>query len=106
MKNVALILAMGFLMISTAFAGNNPSLKKLLNRKIKIDLSHIELDKYTPDYVNVSFKIVNGEIEITEIHGSQPELKKEITKALEKLDITCEYEEGETYQYKFTFEKI
>lgn len=106
MKKIALIVVMGFLMISTAFAGNNPSLKKLLNRKIKIDLSHIELDKYKPDYVNVSFKIVAGEIQIVEIHGTQTELKREITKALKKLDITCEYEEGETYQYKFTFEKI
>ncbi len=106
MKKLALIVATGLLMISTAFAGNNPSLKKLLNRKINVDLSHIELNKYQPDHVDVSFKIVEGAIEIIEIHATQPELKKEITKALQKLEVTCEYEEGETYQYKFTFEKI
>jgi hypothetical protein len=106
MKKIALIVTIGFLMMSTAFAGNNPSLKKLINRKIKIDLSHIELDKYVQDYVNVTFKIVKGEIQIVESHATQTDLRKEITKALKKLEVTCEYEEGETYQYKFTFEKI
>jgi hypothetical protein len=106
MKKIVLLVAMAFLMINTASAGNNPNLKKLLNRKVKIDLTHIELDKYTTDFVKVSFKIIKGEIQIVNIQGSQNELKKEITKALKKLNITCDYEEGEIYEYKFTFEKI
>jgi hypothetical protein len=54
----------------------------------------------------VRFKIVEGEIQIESIHATQIDLKKEIIKALNKLEVTCEYAEGETYEYKFTFEKI
>ncbi len=97
---------MGLLVIGNAFAGNNPSLKRLLNKTIHIDLSQIEVNKYSPDYVNVSFKIVDSTVQIIKIDASQRELKQEIAEALGKLQITCEYEEGKIYAYKFTFEKI
>ncbi|MFA7272349.1 MAG: hypothetical protein WC044_00685 [Crocinitomicaceae bacterium] len=106
MKKAAFILALGFFMSNLAFAGTNPNLKKLLNRKVNIDLSHIELNPYQPDFVDVRFKIVEGEIQIESIHATQSDLKKEIIKALNKLEVTCDYVEGETYEYKFTFEKI
>ena len=106
MKKAAFILALGFFMSHLAFAGTNPSLKKLLNRKINVDLSTIELNPEQLDFVDVRFKIIAGEIHIESIQATQIALQKEITKALKKLEITCEYVEGEIYQYKFTFEKI
>lgn len=106
MKKLVLVFAFGFFSLSSLFAASTPDLESEMTEKVVIDLSDIRLDKYTEDYVLVSFKIVNGEIKINEIKGSQVELTKAIIKELVQMKIESSYDPNETYQYKFTFEKI
>lgn len=92
--------------MSTSFAKGNPDLAREIENKIFVDLSTIELNESIPDYVMVSFRIINDEIKIQEINGTSEELKKIIIKELYEIRIDSEYSEDQTYVYRFTFEKI
>jgi hypothetical protein len=106
MKKLIVAFVIGLLSMGTSFAASNPGLANEINEKVVIDLSDIELDQYSTDYVLVSFKIENGQIKINEIQGSQVELKKLIIKRLVQMNIESNYNADETYRYKFTFEKV
>ena len=92
--------------MSKSFAINDPSLVDEISSKVTLDLSMVELDQYTPDYVVVRFKIVDGEIKIKEIESSKFELKKLVIAKLLQMQIESDYNPEEIYAYKFTFEKI
>ena len=106
MKKLILVVVFGFFSWSSLFAASTPGLDNEIGQKVVIDLSNIELDTYSEDYVLVSFKIVDGQIKINDIQGSQVELKKAIIKKLVQMEIESNYDANATYRYKFTFEKI
>lgn len=102
MKKLATILVFSLISISASFAGENPKLFKEINRKLKVDLSQMNLSRDHQNYVVVKFKIVNGEIEILDAVGSQ-ELRQLIIEKLEAMDIQATSDESKVYRYKFNF---
>ena len=76
-----------------------------ITKKLILDLSKVELDENNQDYVAVNFHICNGEIEITEITGTQEQLVQKVKDKLSQLVIEQKYDEETLYRYKFTFEK-
>jgi hypothetical protein len=106
MKKIFLTLTVGIISISSIFAGINPDLQDEMNEKVIIDLSEIQLNPYSEDFVLVSFKIEKGEIKIQNISGSQALLKKLIVKKMVQMNIESEYDADFIYRYKFTFAKI
>lgn len=106
MKKVIVLLIVSVLTMSASFGMRNPELVKEIEKKVVIDLSKIELDKYSQDYVMVSFRIVNNKIKIQEINGTSKALKQAIIRELYEIDVDCDYNDRQTYQYRFTFEKI
>ncbi|MDX2360989.1 MAG: hypothetical protein QNK23_09295 [Crocinitomicaceae bacterium] len=106
MKKWIVVLVVGLVSMSMSFAANKPKLKQEIQEKVRIDLSDIYLDEFNQDYVIVSFQIINDEIKIQEINGTSAELKERIIEELCEIKVDAEYEEGETYFFKFTFKKI
>ncbi len=102
MKKFAAIIVFSLISISASFAGENPKLFKEINRKLKVDVSQINLSREHQNYVVVKFKIVNGEIEILDAVGSQ-ELRQLIIEKLEAMDINASSDESKVYRYKFNF---
>ena len=105
MKKLIVVFVVGLLSASFSFAAE-PSLSEEINDKVIIDLSNVELDQYSQDYVLVSFKIVSGQIIINGVRGTQAILKKMIVKELSSMRIESNYEPNATYRYKFTFKKV
>ena len=105
MKNLIILLAMGFLTIGSSYASSDPVLHKEISQKVNIDLSKITLDKYEEDFVLVEFKIYDGLIQIINIEESQLALKSLIIKSLEEIHVRTPYSETEIHSYNFTFEK-
>ena len=85
---------------SISFAGENPKLFKEIQRKIKIDLSKVDLSKEKS--VIVEFRIVEQRIEIINASGSN-ELREVMLRKLENMLITSDADCNETHYYKFTF---
>jgi hypothetical protein len=106
MKKLIVLLAIGLITVSTSFAGGNPELSKELQDKIVVDLSTIDLDEYTPDFVVVSFEIFAGELIIREINGTNQELEEILLAKLHSLRIDADYVEGQVYNAKFSFKKV
>lgn len=105
MKKLAVLFVVSIL-TSSAFAGENPKkLFKEINRKMILDFSDIQLNQRNKDYVMVHFKIVDKEIEITKISGSQNDLKEMIESKLNDMLIRSDYDANKVYKYKFTFEE-
>lgn len=69
-------------------------------------MSEVELNENNQDFVVVSFQICNGEIEITEIMGTQKKLVQKVKRKLSLLKIEEAYDEETLYGYKLTFDKI
>ncbi|XOV68854.1 MAG: hypothetical protein ACFHU9_06650 [Fluviicola sp.] len=103
MKKVIVALVVGFLSISTSFAGENPKLLKEIQRKVKVDLSGIQLEKSKEHFVLVKFKIVNNEIEVLNVKGSKKELTDLMMEELEEMFITSDSDPKKTYHFKFNF---
>lgn len=103
MKKVIVFFAALFISVSS-FAGNGPTLAKEIRNKAFIDLSSISLDVFNRDFVSVKFKIVDGEIEILKINGSQDVLEERVQEKLESMQIDSDYEEDKVYVLKFKFE--
>lgn len=103
-----LIALFSFVVFSSNFvsAGEDPNLVRELRNKLSVDLSRVELSPWQKDYVKVCFRIENGEIEIVAIKGSLRELESILRDELQKIHVESPYEEGKTYEYRFTFEKI
>ena len=104
MKKLIFIVAILVSNISLG-AGVQP-LKEEINNKLILDLSEVNLDENNQDFVVVNFQICNGEIEISEITGTQNQLVEKVKRKLSQLNIEANYNESFLYQYKFTFEKI
>ena len=102
MKKLATIIALSLISISASFAGENPKLFREINRKLKVDVSQLNLSNAHQNYVVVKFKIVNGEIEILDAVGSH-ELRQLIIQKLEEMDINASSDESKVYRYKFNF---
>ncbi|MFT5778153.1 MAG: hypothetical protein ACI837_001109 [Crocinitomicaceae bacterium] len=105
MRKLIVVFVLGVLSISSSLAGG-PRLVDEIKEKVILDLSDVELNQYAEDYVLVSFKIVNGKIEIKDISGTQVELKKLIVKKLVQMNIESNYNVNALYSYKFKFEKV
>lgn len=103
MKKVVVALFVGLLSISSSFAGENPKLVKEIQRKVKVDLSGIQLEKSKKHYVLVKFKIVNKEIEVLNVKGSKKELSDLMMAELEEMFITSDSDPKKVYQFKFNF---
>ncbi len=106
MKRVIVLLVACILTASASWAKGTPDLAQEIESKIFVDLSNIELNQYSPDYVMVSFRVMNDEIKIQEINGTSQELKDIIIKELYEIRVDSPYSEDKTYTYRFTFEKI
>jgi hypothetical protein len=102
MRKLIAAIVLSLITISTSFAGENPQLWKEINRKLKVDVSHMSLSKVHKNYVVVKFKIVDGEIEIMGSLGSE-ELRTMIVDKLEDMDIVSKSDESKIYRYKFSF---
>lgn len=105
MKKVVVALFVGLLSISSSFAGENPKLVKEIQRKIKVDLSGIQLEKSKEHFVLVKFKIVDQEIEIVNVKGPKKELTDLMLAELEEMFITSDADPKKVYQFKFNFSR-
>lgn len=103
MKQLIFIIAI--LTSNLCFGAGGQPLKNEITNKLILDLSKVELHKNHEDFVVVNFYISNGEIEITDITGTQKELIQKVKSKMSTLKIQQAYEEGVIYRYKFTFEK-
>ena len=104
MKTLTVLLIMGAISFGTVFANNNdPILKKEITKKVTIDLKQEGVDFSCKDFVKVSFKIYEGEIQILEMNATQVALKELVERELEEMKITSPYGFNQTYYYKFTF---
>ena len=101
-----LILIVAILISNISFGAGVQPLKEEITNKLILDLSKVELDENNQDFVVVNFYICNGEIEITEITGSQKQLIQKVKNKLSQLIIEQSYDEAALYRYKFTFEKV
>ena len=102
MKKLVALIVLSLISVSTSFAGENPKLWKEINRKLKVDVSHLSLSKVHKNYVVVKFRIVNGDIEILGALGSE-ELRSMIVEKLEAMDIDSKSDITKVYRYKFSF---
>ena len=100
MKKLIAVFVLSLMSMSVSFAGENPKLFKEIKRKLTLDLSKIDLSKEKS--VTVEFKIVNQEIEILKISGSE-ELQEIMVKELEEMFIKSDSECDTIHQYKFSF---
>lgn len=104
---MSVLVAMLFMGI-TSFAGNGEpgGLLKELKKKVSVDLNGMEINKTKKDYVIVSFRIVDGEIKILEVNGTNKYLKDKMIEKLCSLNVESTYDPSKTYNYKFTFDEI
>lgn len=105
MKKLAVLFAAFIISISVSFAGSNPELSEEINQKVIVDLSDIDLNIETEDFVIVRFSIVNGAIQIQGVQGSNFVLEKIILDKLDALEIEATCDEKTVFAFKFTFEK-
>ena len=103
MKKVVVALFVGLLSISSSFAGENPKVVKEIQRKIKVDLSGIQLEKSAEHFVLVKFRIVDQEIEIINVKGSKDELTDLMLAEMEEMFISSNADPKKIYQLKFNF---
>ena len=104
MKKLVAVIALSLVSISASFAGDNPQLFKEINRKLKVDISKVDLSNSSKNFVIVKFRIVNGEIEILGAEGSD-ELRAMIVAELEEMFITSSADCDKIYRYKFNFQQ-
>ena len=104
MKKIIFIVAI--LISNISLGAEVQPLKQEITNKLILDLSKVELDENNQDFVVVNFYICNGEIEVTEISGTQKQLIQKVKNKLSQLIIEQAYDESALYRYKFTFEKV
>ena len=100
-----LIIGLALILSTNVMAGNGPKLMKEIRNKSIINLNKVKLDKHNRDFVAVKFEIVNGEINILNIKGTQEVLEDRVKEKLESIRIASEYEENKKYVLKFKFEE-
>lgn len=103
MKKVVVAFIVALLTTSASFAGENPKLIKEIQRKIKVDLSNINLERSKEHYVTIRFRVVNKEVEILSLRGSKKELTDMMLKELEEMFIISSSDPEKVYQFKFNF---
>lgn len=99
-------IALSLLLILAQYsnAGNEPKVIKEIQKKSIFNLKHIAFSKERNDFVVVKFKIEKGEVQITDVQGSQNELIDRVQAKLEKMHVKSPYQENKEYLLKFTFE--
>ena len=75
-----LLIAFVLFASTTSFGGINPNLSKEIRNKTIINLRKIHLDKKGRDFVSVKFKIIDNEIHVLNINGSNSILKSRVRK--------------------------
>ena len=98
-----LVIFISLLSLKSSFGMNDTLLRNEIINKINIDLRDIELDQFHQDFVAVSFNIIEGKIQITEVNSSNPELQNLIELNLSLIVINSSYNESETYLFRFNF---
>jgi len=96
----AIILTSGF-----TFADGNPKLLKEIARKIKVDLSDLNLEKSKEHFVIVQFRVLHGTVDLIDVQSTGQELTELMVCELEDMFINAKADPQTIYQYKFTFEK-
>ncbi len=105
MKKLMLSLALSFAGFSFSFA-STPCVVHEIEQKFYVDISHIELDQYLEEFVDVEFTIENGEINILKINGTQTVLEEVVLRELSEMQIESACSPEIIHRYKFTFRKI
>ena len=103
MKKIVVAFVAAVLTASASFASENRKLVKEIQRKVKVDLSGIHLEKSKEHFVTVRFKVVNGEIEVQSLRGSKRELTDMMLKELEEMFISSNANPDKIYHFKFNF---
>jgi hypothetical protein len=103
MKNVVVTMLAFTLSLGSVFAGENPNLFREIQRKIKVDLSEIKLDKTQENFVLVQFQVIDQEIKIVSLTGSKNELTELMICELEEMFINADTDPNKIYQFKFNF---
>jgi hypothetical protein len=103
MKKLVVAFIVTLLATSASFAGENPKLIKEIQRKIKVDLSNINLEKSKEHYVTIRFRVVNKEVEVLSLRGSKRELTDMMLKELEEMFISSDADPKKVHQFKFNF---
>jgi hypothetical protein len=105
MKKFVVALLVAIVTTGGVFAGENPKLVKEIQRKVKVDLSKINLERSKDHFVSVRFKVVNQEIEVLSLRGSKRELTEIMMQELEEMFITTDADPNEVHHFKFRFTK-
>jgi len=105
MKNLVVALFVALLTAGSAFAGGNPKLVKEIQRKVKVDLSKVNLEKSKEHFVTVRFRVIGKEIEVLSVRGSKKELTDLMLEELEEMFITTDADPKEVHHFKFNFTK-
>jgi len=105
MKTILIASLMILFSFGTTLAGENPKLFKEIKRKVFLDLSKVKLENNKEEFVVVKFKVVNQQIEVLEINGSQEELTEMMMKELQEMVIHSDAKDATIYLYRFKFEK-
>lgn len=103
MKKVVIALFVALLSTTATSAGEDPKLLKEIQRKVKVDLSGIKLEKSREHFVVVHFRIVDKEIEVLDVQGSKRELTDLMLQELEEMFITSNADPKKIYHFKFNF---
>lgn len=104
MKKALVLMVVSVFSINFSFASSNPNLTKEIERKLYVDLSYVNWNEEIQEVVIVEFKVVDGQISIQKIQGTNERLNPQIERKLEALCLHSDYDERELYTYKFTFE--
>jgi hypothetical protein len=103
MRKLIATVVLSIMTMGLSFAGENPTLFKEISRKLKIDLTKVDLKKSENNFVIVQFKIINQEVSIIDIKGST-ELQTLIINELEQMFIKSDSDPTVIHTYKFNFE--
>lgn len=102
---VLAVLSVVLFMGTAAFAGNEPELTKKIRSKVSVSLKGVTLDHLDEEKVTVTFKVVNGSIDVLDIQGCDTTLNARVIEEMEKISVE-KYEENETYRIKLRFKQI
>lgn len=105
MKKLMLSLVLSFVSINLSFA-STPCVVNEIQQKFHVDISHVDLDQCQEEFVEVEFRIIEGEINILKINGTQTVLEDIVIDELREMQIESSCSPAVIHRYKFTFEKI
>lgn len=101
----AVLISIGLMVLNVVNAANNPCIIKEIEEKVQPNLEDYTFNEEQEDFVVVSFKVENSQIQIIEAMGSSEELIQILTSELEELNLEKTYPADDIYSFKFIFNK-